>query len=648
MSLEPRAAEEAESIPALQRRIGIPLFALVAVLVGLAAGDSVHALLQMRSLGAELARVAAADGAVHAAIRAVVHTQLARHAVLETALDPRASDRSPVRDVRVAAVARFSELGDELGSGVRAARERLQRSGWGEAETARTLQPIAAFEAANHTFDAAARALFERTIHGCDAACETEARRLGEQAAALDLRAYEILEVAALSLDRSADLARTGEEGFLRRSLFVSAAAILTGIVVSALLLRRILGTLRSATLRRECTEAALRRSESRLRAILDASIDPIATIGADGIIRSASRAFGRVFGREAADLVGRNVKLLMPEPVRSQHDAYLERYLKTGTPTVLGRLREVEAERRDGTTFPCEVWINAVEVDEGEEPLFCGVLRDITERKRGEQRLQQYASHLEVANLELADSSKTLHDVNAQLRRSNEDLDAFASVASHDLKEPLRGIHNYARFLIEDYGDRLDAEGASRLETLARLAARLSTMIDALLEFSRLGRAGLEVSRTDLHTVVGEVVESLQVMLQERKAEVRIVGNLPTVLCSGPLVAEVFRNLIENAVKYNDRSDPWVEIGVQEPAISGRSVPVFTVRDNGIGIRERHFDAVFRLFKRLNGRDQFGQGTGMGLTIVKKIVERHGGEVWIESSVGEGSMFLFTLCREG
>lgn len=648
MSLEPSAAEQAESLPALQRRIGIPLFALVAVLVGLAAGDSVHALLQMRSLAGELGRVAAADASVHASIRAVIHTQMARHAALERVLDATGSGDAPAREERVAAVARFSELGDELASSVRAARERLLRSGWSEAETSRTLQPIAAFEAAERSFDAVARSIIERARDGCDAACEADKRRLADQADGLDLRVYEILEVAALSLDRAADLARVGEEGFLRRSLLVSAAAILTGIVVSAILLRRSLASLRRATLRRERTETALRRSESRLRATLDASIDPIVTIGADGIIRSASRAFGRVFGHEGSDLVGRNVKLLMPEPLQSQHDGYLERYVKTGRATVLGRLREVEALRRDGTTFPCEISINAIDVEAGEEPLFCGVLRDITERKRGEQRLQQYANHLEVANLELADSSKALQDLNAQLRRSNEDLDAFAAVASHDLKEPLRGIHNYARFLIEDYGDRLDAEGASRLDTLARLAARLSTMIDALLEFSRLGRAELDVRRTNLHTVVVEVVESLQVMLLERKAEVRISDALPTVVCSGPLVAEVFRNLIENAVKYNDRPDPRVEIDVRPATGDGRSVPVFTVRDNGIGIRERHFDAVFRLFKRLNGRDQFGQGTGMGLTIVKKIVERHGGRVWVESVVGEGSMFLFTLCREG
>lgn len=646
-SVEATAARRSESLAALQRRIGLPLLALVAVLVGLAAGDSVHALLQMRSLVSELGRVATLDGAAQASLRGVFRSQLERHAALERAIAEVSSGAQTHDASAVVAMARFSETGEELASSLRAARERLARSGWGEPEKARTLQALSAFDAARAALDEAAERHFRAAQEGCDAACAAEGARLGALAGNLDLRAWEVLEGAALAIDRASELAQVREENLLRQSLLVSGAAILGGLLVSALLLRSIFGTLGREIGRREQTETALRRSESRLRATLDASIDPIVTVGADGVIRSASRAFSRVFGWEPADLVGRNVGVLMPEPVRSRHDGYLRRHLATGVRNVIGRLREVEAERRDGTTFPCELWVNEVDVALGEEPIFCGVLRDITERKRGELRLQQYANHLEVANLELADSSKALQEVNARLRRSNEDLDAFAAVASHDLKEPLRGIHNYARFLIEDYGDAIDAEGRSRLDTLARLAVRLSAMIDALLEFSRVGRTELDVSKTDLGAVVGEVVESLRVMIAERKANVRVETPLPVVVCSAPLVAEVFRNLIENALKYNDRPDPRVEIGVLPPECSGRGVPVFTVRDNGIGIRERHFEAIFRLFKRLNGRDQFGSGTGIGLTIVKKIVERHGGSVWVESTLGEGSTFHFTLCRE-
>ena len=458
--------------------------------------------------------------------------------------------------------------------------------------------------------------------------------------------AHALLQMRAMG----GELARASAAEFLDRTLAVSAAALGTGLLVSAVLLRQILATLRRGIERRERSEAELRGSEARLRAILDASIDPIVTIGSDGVIRSASRAVGRVFGWEPDELVGRNVSVLMPEPYRSRHDGYLARYLEHGESSVLGRLRELEAVRRDGTVFPCEIWVNPVGVPQGDAPLFCGVLRDITERKRSERRLQQYASHLEVANLELADSSKALQDVVEQLRRSNEDLDEFAYVASHDLKEPLRGIHNTARFLLEDHAHALDAEGVARLETLSRLAERLTAMIDALLEFARLGRAKLAVTKTDLQAVVDDVAESLDVMLREHGVELRMPERLPEVVCSGALVAEVFRNLIENAVKYNEKPERWVEIGVarEREAPGGGGPPVFYVCDNGIGIRERHLESVFRIFRRLNPRDRFPGGTGMGLTIVKKIVERHGGRVWAESAPGEGSTFFFTLGREG
>jgi signal transduction histidine kinase len=235
--------------------------------------------------------------------------------------------------------------------------------------------------------------------------------------------------------------------------------------------------------------------------------------------------------------------------------------------------------------------------------------------------------------------TERELEERNTELRQSNKELDDFAYIASHDLKEPLRGIHNFSVFLLEDYGEKLDAEGKSKLETLPRLTRRMESLIDSLLHFSRVGRIDLAMDRVDLGETLAGILDSLGPQLAERGVAVRVPRPLPTVLCDRARIGEIWSNLITNAAKYNDKAEKWVEIGYLES-----SPPVFYVKDNGIGIPDKHFDSIFRIFKRLHGRDQFGGGTGAGLTIVKKIVERHNGRVWLESSQGQGTTFYFTL----
>lgn len=267
-------------------------------------------------------------------------------------------------------------------------------------------------------------------------------------------------------------------------------------------------------------------------------------------------------------------------------------------------------------------------------------------------ERIEERDAALSRAKQELeervAERTRELAERNLQLAESNQELDDFAYVASHDLKEPLRGIHNYAGFLIEDSADRLDEEGRERLQTMMRLTRRLERLIDTLLHYSRVGRVDLAVEEVDLGALVAEVVDSLAPALGE--AEVT-VHPLPAVRCDRARIGEVFRNLIVNGIKYNERPEKRVEVGASPPGTpSGGAEPrpeegaVLWVRDNGIGIAERHREVVFDIFKRLHPRDAYGGGSGAGLTIVKKIVERHGGRVWLESEPGSGTTFFFTL----
>lgn len=251
----------------------------------------------------------------------------------------------------------------------------------------------------------------------------------------------------------------------------------------------------------------------------------------------------------------------------------------------------------------------------------------------------------------DLKRSEDELRESNLELARSNKELDDFAHIASHDLKDPLHSLVLQCRFLEEDLSSQLGSDGKARLHAVVRQCERMGAMVDSLLQFSQIGRSDLSCQEVDLAAVVRDIVESLEFQISESKTEIRIPHPLPTVRCD-PAVSAVFRNLITNALKYNDKPERWIEIGRLEndPAlqpVGPQSVPVFYVRDNGIGIRPQDHDSVFQIFRRLHGQDKFGGGTGSGLTFARKIVERHGGRIWIESRPGEGTTFFFTLQAE-
>lgn len=236
---------------------------------------------------------------------------------------------------------------------------------------------------------------------------------------------------------------------------------------------------------------------------------------------------------------------------------------------------------------------------------------------------------------------------LNLELQRSNKELDAFTYIASHDLKEPLRGIHNYSSFLLEDYEELLDEDGKDKLQTLVRLTKRMEELIEGLLRYSRIGRTELEIQPLDLGILVTNIVSMLKVSVQDPSWEVQIPKTLPIINGDRILLEEILTNLIINGLKYNDKPHKTVEISYLDPETTPEtpdSSYIFYVKDNGIGIREKHLDVIFRIFKRLHGQNQYGGGTGVGLTIVKRIIECHGGKIWVESTYQEGTTFYFTL----
>jgi two-component system sensor kinase FixL len=360
------------------------------------------------------------------------------------------------------------------------------------------------------------------------------------------------------------------------------------------------------------------------LQTLIENIADGLITIDEVGTMLCVNRAAERMFGFSAEEMIGRNVTQLMPDPHKSEHGSYLLAFCRTGIgSSVTSTGREVMACRKDGSLFPVDLSVSQMWVDG--KRIFAGLLRDISVRKAMEHEKQQFMT---------------------ELARSNRELDDFAYIASHDLKEPLRGVANNATFLKEDYETLLDERGAKRVNRMVFLCQRLERLVDDLLYFSRLGRQKLAVQPADLNEVIRDIEAVLAPFLQENNAEIIIETPLPRVVCDLPRVTEVFRNLITNGVKYNKSPCKRIEIGatVSTDEAGGRSGFVFHVRDNGIGIPREFHEEIFRIFKRLNEEEDHRRGTGVGLTFVQKIIERHQGRIWLESQPGAGTTFYFTL----
>lgn len=246
---------------------------------------------------------------------------------------------------------------------------------------------------------------------------------------------------------------------------------------------------------------------------------------------------------------------------------------------------------------------------------------KEITERKRMQEQQKELMEDLEVINKE---------------------LDDFTYIVSHDLKEPLRSIDAFSKFIEDDYKDRLDEQGKNYLERIRVSAGRMQMLIDDLLEISRIERKRNPLEEVRAEEFINEVKFRLEYTIKQRNAKIIIRDELPRIFCDRIRLTEVFLNLISNAVKFNDKPEPYIEIGSSEKG----DFYEFYVKDNGPGIEARYFDKIFEIFQRLGKREEQG-GTGAGLTIVKKIVQMHKGRIWVESKMKEGATFYFTIPKE-
>ncbi|MES2261265.1 MAG: PAS domain S-box protein [Pseudomonadota bacterium] len=376
-----------------------------------------------------------------------------------------------------------------------------------------------------------------------------------------------------------------------------------------------VLATLHDITHRKEA-ESALQESEARMRAVFETAVDAILTIDEHGILERLNPAAERLFGYREDEVAGKNVSILMPAPHRALHDGYLAHYLQTGEKKIIGKGREVEGLRKDGSVFPMDLAV--AEMRLGSRRMFTGVVRDISARKAAEHKNRVLLQELSSAN---------------------EELTNFAYVVSHDLKAPLRGIGSLADWLATDYAEQFNDEGKEHMRLLINRVHRMGALIDGILQYSRVGRVREAQLAVDLNRLLADVVDLLA---PPPEVEIRRAPGLPLVVGEPTRLQQVFHNLISNAIKYMDKPQGLVQVGCEDGGAHWR----FYVRDNGPGIEQRHFERIFQLFQTLAARDRI-ESTGVGLALVKKIVEMYHGQIWLESEVGAGTTFWFTLPKQ-
>jgi PAS domain S-box-containing protein len=356
---------------------------------------------------------------------------------------------------------------------------------------------------------------------------------------------------------------------------------------------------------------------EERFRATVESAPLAMVMIQQDGRIILVNAQTEALFGYGREELLGRPVEVLVPARFREQHPDWRRGFFADPEARQMGVGRDLHGLRKDGSEFPVEIGLNPVTTEEG---LFVlSAIVDITERKQGEERLRQYA---------------------AELERSNQELDQFAYSASHDLRAPLRAIKNLAQWISEDARDVLPQESQQHLELMHQRIDRMERLLTDLLTYSRVGREKHQAETIDTTRLVHEVVEFLA---PPPGFSIR-VGSLPHVVGPRPPLEQVFRNLIGNAIKHHDRPDGRIEIDAVAEKGEGDFIE-FLVRDDGPGIPEQYHEQIFQLFQTLKPRDQV-EGSGMGLALVKKIVENQGGTIILKSAPGKGATFHFAWPR--
>ncbi|MEG4066008.1 PAS domain S-box protein [Microcoleus sp. Pol11C2] len=362
----------------------------------------------------------------------------------------------------------------------------------------------------------------------------------------------------------------------------------------------------------RKLTETALLESEFKYRQIVELAEEGIWVIDRNSLTTYVNHAMARMLGYSELEMFGRSLFDFMDERDKPQAIENIERR-KQG----IGEQHEFKFKTKDGKDIWTDMSTSPVMDSQGNLLSCCALVYNITGRKEAEQQMLQLTE---------------------DLKRSNEELEQFAYVASHDLQEPLRAVTSYTQLLAQRYQGNLDDRADKYIHYIVDGATRMQQLINDLLAYSRLGTRGQEFEQADCNAVVKQTMCNLQIAIAETKAVITCDA-MPTVMADEFQLVQLFQNLLANSIKFCRQDIPLIHIA----ACRQESEWVFSVRDNGIGIDPQYAERIFIIFARLHSRRQYS-GTGIGLAMCKRIVERHGGRIWVESQEGKGANFYFTI----
>jgi PAS domain S-box-containing protein len=452
-----------------------------------------------------------------------------------------------------------------------------------------------------------------RQAKGMEAAAALIGERRGQQIMG------EIQDLVLEMQDEEQRLLKVRNAGATRQVEHTKIVLVL-GSLVGLLIALAAEWSVRHENVKRGRAEETLRGMEGRYRGLLEAAPDAMVVVNQGGEIVLLNVQAEKQFGYRRDELVGQKVKNIIPE-------GFAERLIADGTRSAsealaqqIGAGIELSGRRKDGSEFPIEIMLSPLESADG--IVVTAAIRDITVRNKADLQLVQKVE---------------------ELNRSNEELQQFTYVASHDLQEPLRMVASYTQLLASQYKGKLDANADEFIDFAVDGCNRMQALIQDLLAYSRSGMDGKVLQKRSSENALNNALKNLSVTIEESGAVVTHDA-LPVITTDDTQLTQVFQNLVGNAIKYHGTEVPAVHISA---ARKGLEEWTFSVRDNGLGIEAQYFERIFILFQRLHGRTEF-KGTGIGLAICKKIVEGLGGRIWVESQLGKGSTFYFALPERG